>query len=90
MRVRCECGREVEVADSQVLSEAGRLMVARRKNHNGGAKPQAHSCRWCRTSCLGREALAVHERQCPERRAYEAVGPLDLVPASLDAFDPAD
>jgi hypothetical protein len=46
-----------------ILRVAGAIYASRRKTH-GGPKPKTFPCRWCTASCLGRRALAEHERQC--------------------------
>ena len=66
MRVPCTCGREIEVLDTAIMSEAGRIAVRRRKTHRGGV-PKTFSCYWCRAAIQTRSALAQHMRDCNQR-----------------------
>jgi hypothetical protein len=66
MRVPCICGRQIEIPETAVMSEAARIAVGRRKTHKG-AVPKPYHCRWCQAECTGRRGLAEHELNCAAR-----------------------
>jgi hypothetical protein len=49
-----------------IMSEAGKIAVARRKVHRG-ASLKVFPCRWCQTGIAGRAGLQDHERACASR-----------------------
>jgi len=88
VRVPCACGREVEVPEAVLMSEAARIAVRRRKTHKGAA-PKAFRCRWCSTTIHGRAALEGHERTCDHRSSGDLVEASEEDMAAL-AWPPSD
>jgi hypothetical protein len=73
MTVHCDCGREIDVPEQAVVSEAARVYAGRRKRR--GRLPQAHSCPWCGCACEGRTGLFRHIAECSKAGALEAWTP---------------
>jgi hypothetical protein len=67
--MRCQCGREIP--EQTIVSEAARLLAARRKTR-GGPKPKAVKCSWCGAECAGQRGLVQHLPACQEAIAYHA------------------
>jgi hypothetical protein len=70
MTVTCRCGAEVEVPETAILTEAGRIFAARRKRC--GPKPKPVACGWCGRECEGQRDLEAHLPTCATAVSYYA------------------
>lgn len=64
MRLLTLSGVEVQVAESTILSAAGKINASRRKTFKG-APAKLHKCWRCGTEVLGMRLFEAHLQMCP-------------------------
>jgi hypothetical protein len=81
VRLQCKCGRHLLLTDAQILSEAGRIAVSRRKVHAGPTR--TFTCECCGAACRGHKGLSAHRKVCDNQPSGD---PVPLTEADLRAL----
>jgi hypothetical protein len=78
---------QTEIADHEVLREAGRIRVKLRKTNGGGRPVGLYQCKYCAVLQHGRGMLRDHETVC-DRRPKELLFPISDAEVAAMAWFP--